>query len=538
MNHAIAILGTERDNRGFNDKRWEHWRPTIALCSQPDLPLDELLLLVPPQGQDRLIALTLQDLQTVSPQTKVIVCPLDMGNDPWDHRFAYDGLSGVAETLDPDVQYMVSLSTGTHPQQFALTSLVMNGTINGRCLQCIPPTKTERGNGNLHGRIQLVDFREAKYDRLIARLAGKGVTAAEILKKGIQTQSPSYNALIAQIEKVATRSRAPMLIMGETGAGKTQLAAQLHALKHQQEQCGPQFVMVNCATLNGNSEGAKSALFGHVKGAYTGAVSNRTGFLQDAHGGVLFLDEIGTLGLEEQGMLLHALETGTFTPLGGNKAVHADFQLICGTNLDLRQAVLDGAFRADLLSRINVWSFTLPALRQRREDIAPNIEFELAKHSQQMNTHFRFNKEAQEKYLEFAWSPAATWTGNFRDLSSSITRMVTLCDNNRINLETVLQEIERLKLDWHTSGDAQDDATPTVPDCLTEDRWAQMGLVERVEFNCVLSVCLSTRTQKEAAERLYTSQAWDGGTNPSGRLSNYLRRYGLTYKGLQPRDIE
>jgi transcriptional regulatory protein RtcR len=533
MNHAIAILGTERDSRGFNDKRWEHWRPTIALCSQADLPLKELLLLVPEHAADRLVEITLQDIQVVSPQTKVIVFPLNMGSDPWDHRFAYDGLSGIAETLDPDIRYLVSLSTGTHPQQFALTSLVMNGTINGQCVQCIPPTKAERADGKMSGRIQLVDFREAKYDRLIARLAGKGVTAAEILKKGIQTQSPTYNALITQIEKVATRSRAPMLIMGETGAGKTQLAAQLHALKLQQEQCGPQFVMVNCATLNGNSEGAKSALFGHVKGAYTGATTSRTGFLFEANGGVLFLDEIGTLGLEEQGMLLHALETGSFNPLGSNKAVHADFQLICGTNLDLRQAVLDGTFRADLLSRINVWSFTLPALRDRREDIAPNIEFELAKHSQQQKTRIRFNKEAQEKYLSFALSPLATWTGNFRDLSSSITRMVTLCENGRIDLANVMQEIDRLKLDWHTEGDVLAQEAQSAPSCLTTERWAQMCMVERVEFDCVLSACLSTTTQKEAAEHLYSTESWDGGTNPSGRLSNYLRRYGLTYKDIQ-----
>lgn len=533
MNHAIAILGVERDNRGFNEKRWEHWRPTVALCSQPDLRLDELLLLVPQQGAERLIDITLHDLKTVSPQTKVVLCRLSVGNDPWDHRFAYDELATIAETLEPDIRYLVCISTGTHPQQFALTSLVMNGTINGQCVQCVPPTKDERGNGVLRGRAQLVDFREAKYDQLIARLAGKGVTAAEILKKGIQTQSPTYNALISQIEKVAIRSRAPMLIMGETGAGKTQLASQLHALKVQRGARDFPLVMVNCATLNGNSEGAKSALFGHVKGAYTGATSARSGFLSDANGGVLFLDEIGTLGLEVQGMLLHALETGSFTPLGSNKSVHADFQLICGTNLDLRQAVLDGTFRADLLSRINVWSFTLPALRDRREDIAPNIEFELAKHSQQQKTLIRFNKEAQDKYLAFALSPSATWTGNFRDLSSSITRMVTLCDNNRINVDNVTQEIERLKLDWHASNDLSSNGAASAPSCLPADRWAQMCLVEQVEFNCVLSACLQSQTQKEAAERLFTSEGWDGGTNPSGRLSNYLRRYELTYKDIQ-----
>ena len=128
-------------------------------------------------------------------------------------------------------------------------------------------------------------------------------------------------------------------------------------------------VEVNCATLRG--DGAMSTLFGHVKGAFTGAAKDRPGLLRSADKGVLFLDEIGELGLDEQAMLLRALEEGTFLPLGSDRSVTSDFQLLAGTNRDLAAAVRDGDFREDLLARIDLWSFELPSLADRLEDLEP-----------------------------------------------------------------------------------------------------------------------------------------------------------------------
>src|SRR5215213_7674940 len=110
-----------------------------------------------------------------------------------------------------------------------------------------------------------------------------------------------------------------------------------------------------------------SALFGHVKGSFTGAVRDRSGLLRTAHGGLLFLDEIGELGLDEQAMLLRALEEKVFLPLGSDREVRSDFQLIAGTNRDLGARVREGRFRDDLLARINLWTFSLPGLAERRE---------------------------------------------------------------------------------------------------------------------------------------------------------------------------
>ena len=125
-----------------------------------------------------------------------------------------------------------------------------------------------------------------------------------------------------------------------------------------------------------------SGLFGHKKGAFTGAVSDRAGLLKAADGGILFLDEIGELGSDEQAMLLRAVEEKRFLPLGSDREEGSSFQLICGTNRDLNAEVAAGRFRSDLLARIDLWSFELPGLAERREDIEPNLEYELNRYAE------------------------------------------------------------------------------------------------------------------------------------------------------------
>lgn len=141
--------------------------------------------------------------------------------------------------------------------------------------------------------------------------------------------------MIEQIEKVAIKSRAPILLNGPTGAGKSFLARRIFELKQARHQFSGAFVEVNCATLRGDT--AMSTLFGHVKGAFTGARESREGLLRSANGGMLFLDEIGELGADEQAMLLKAIEEKTFYPFGSDRQVSSDFQLIAGTVRDLRR---------------------------------------------------------------------------------------------------------------------------------------------------------------------------------------------------------
>src|SRR5688572_1556486 len=289
--------------------------------------------------------------------------------------------------------------------------------------------------------------------------------------------------------------------MGPTGAGKSQLARRIFELKRERQRLRGQLVEVNCATLRG--DGAMSALFGHVRGAFTGAVAERPGLLRQANGGLLFLDEIGELGADEQAMLLRALEDKRFLPVGADREVESDFQLIAGTNRDLGAEVERGRFREDLLARINLWTFRLPALRERPEDIPPNLLYELDQASQVLDTRVTMNKEAQEHFLRFATSGEARWSGNFRDLNAAVLRMATLAPGGRITREGVDEEIERLRAAWAKSGPRPQAAVDLVVEVLGEEQAEALDRFDRAQLGEVLAVCRQARSLSDAGRALF-----------------------------------
>ena len=321
------------------------------------------------------------------------------------------------------------------------------------------------------------------------------------------------------------RSKAPMLFMGPTGAGKSFLAKRVFELKKARHQITGLFVEVNCATLRG--DGAASALFGHVKGAFTGAQQDRGGLLRSADKGLLFLDEIGELGADEQAMLLKAIEEKNFFPVGGDKLVRSDFQLIAGTHRDLRQDVAAGRFREDLFARINLWTYELPSLAQRPEDIEPNIDYLLAQQSADVGGKVSFNKEARHKYLRFAMSGEAKWQGNFRDLGASVLRLATLADGGRITDELVGQEISRLQKLWDGCAHQPDTG---LSDLLTAEQLAELDLFDRLQLQSVLAACKQCKSLSEAGRKLFAiSRSQRGSTNDSDRLRKYLSKFGLDW---------
>jgi transcriptional regulatory protein RtcR len=256
--------------------------------------------------------------------------------------------------------------------------------------------------------------------------------------------------------------------------------------------------------------------------------------LRTAHQGVLFLDEIGELGLDEQAMLLKAVEEKRFFPMGSDREVSSDFQLIAGTNRDLRVDVAQGRFREDLFARINLWAYTLPGLAQRPEDIEPNVDHLLARFAAESGRAVRFNVEAKAAYLKFANSSNATWRGNFRDLLASVTRMATLADGGRISTGLVEAEIQRLRWLWQPAEGAQVDVTVNLGALLPPQTTEALDLFDRLQLEAVVRVCRESDTLSEAGRRLFDrSRAQRSVVNDADRLRKYLLKFGLSWGAIR-----
>ena len=524
---ALGLLGTTLDSGKLAD-RWQSWRPTVSLCRQPDFVVHRLELLHS-KHDTKLASTVSEDIGSVSPETKVRLHEIEFG-DPWDFGQVYEELYKFAHGYAFDTEtedYLVHITTGTHVAQICLFLLTESRHFPGKLLQCSP----ERDRG-APGTIKVIDLDLSKYDRIASRFRQEQKEAASYLKGGIETRNPAFNALIDRIEKVAIATRDPLLLMGPTGAGKSRLARRIFDLKKFRHSVEGEFVDVNCATLRG--DGAMSTLFGHLKGAFTGALKDRAGVLRTADKGVLFLDEIGELGLDEQAMLLRALEEKTFLPLGSDREVRSDFQLIAGTNQDLLAAVRDGRFREDLLARINLWTFTLPGLRSRPEDFEPNLRFEEEQFAEKTGRRVTFSKEARDKFLMFALSPEADWHGNFRDLNAAFVRMATLSHAGRISAGIVEEETGRLAKNWESleGAGAEEDLAQYV----SSEKLDEMDLFDRIQLGQVIDVCKKMRTLSEAGRKLFgASRARKTSSNDADRLRKYLQRFGLDWEALHSR---
>ena len=525
---AIGFLGQRLDQAiGGPGDRWQTWRRTVALCQHEDLLIDRLELLHEPNLAP-LANTVAEDIRGVSPETQVCRHELEL-RDPWDFEEVYGALHSFASTyaFRPEAErYLVNITTGTHVEQICLFLLAESRHIPGQLLQASPPRRKGVGPGTY----RIIDLDLSRYDQLAARFKLEQQESLSFLKSGIETRNTAFNALIERIEKVAIHSQAPLLITGPTGAGKSQLARRIYELKQHRRQLTGRFVEVNCATLRGDQ--AMSALFGHERGAYTGATAKRDGLLRAADAGMLFLDEIGELGSDEQAMLLRAIEEKWFLPVGADREVTSNFQLIAGTNRDLERAVDEGRFREDLLARINLWTFCLPGLADRREDIAPNLLYELNQFSVRTGQVVRMNKEARQAFLKFAESEEARWRGNFRDLNAAVTRMATLAAGGRITMELVEEEVGRLRMQWQS--------------CISDQRGGgdleqlvdvdRLDLFDRVQLTEVVHVCRESKSLSEAGRKLFAvSRQAKAQPNDADRLRKYLARFHLNWDEVSQR---
>lgn len=288
------------------------------------------------------------------------------------------------------------------------------------------------------------------------RHAGTGETLE--LPGDIVAETPAMRQVFHQAARVAG-TEATVLLLGESGVGKDVVATFIH--KHSTRASGP-LVRVNCGGLPESL--IESELFGHEKGAFTGATAQRQGRFEEAGGGTLFLDELGELPLELQPKLLHVLENGLFRRVGGTRDLKADVRVIVATNRSLEQAVEEGLFRQDLYYRVNVVSIAIPPLRERRDDILPLAERLLAAR------RLRLSPAAERALVRY------TWPGNLRELRNALERAAIMTNGSTILPEDPPPQVRQ-------SSPPQPDSSVLVGDLQTIQRQAIIQALEQTGGN-------------------------------------------------------
>ncbi len=253
-------------------------------------------------------------------------------------------------------------------------------------------------------------------------------------------QSQEIKRIIGEVKKIAD-AKSNVLLLGETGTGKELIARAIHFNSSRKDK---PFVPINCSTIPDNL--LESELFGHVKGAFTGAVSSKKGLFEEANGGTVFLDEIGDISQAFQVKFLRVLEDHEIRPVGGTQSIKVDLRLISATNKNLERAVSNGCFREDLFYRINVINIKLPPLRERKEDIPLLARHFLEKYTQELSKPVKYiSDEAMRLLMGYRWS------GNIRELQNIIERAVLITESNTIFPEHLS---EGLKAEGSFAGDA------------------------------------------------------------------------------------
>ncbi len=271
-------------------------------------------------------------------------------------------------------------------------------------------------------------------ERAIPSVAVPKGASLDYVFPGVISRSPVMQSVFRVLRRVS-KTDLSILIEGESGTGKELTARAIHENSHRADK---QFLPINCAGLSESL--LESELFGHVKGAFTGALSDRKGLFQLADKGTLFLDEIGDMPLPMQAKLLRVLEDGLILPVGGTSAVKVDVRIISATNQDLAKMVEEKKFRQDLYFRIKGVSVTLPALRNRPQDIPELFGYFLRQACQEVGSDIHLITEPAMRAIM-----SYPWPGNIRQLRNTVRMMVVMCDHDTLDLRDLPPEIARVK---------------------------------------------------------------------------------------------
>ena len=345
-------------------------------------------------------------------------------------------------------------------------------------------------------------FEAAHLDHIVSRV----LQAAGLRQRlqHLQTQLSDRHTLVRGSSKTmkealglagrAAASNANVLLLGESGSGKEVMARHIHQASPRAK--GP-FIALNCATLAGDL--LESELFGHEKGAFTGAHKSKPGSIELAEGGTLFLDEVGELGAGVQAKLLRVLQERQYQRVGGTKVLDADIRIVAATNRDLRKAVEDGTFREDLYYRLNVVSIRLPPLRDRPEDLQALVEHALARYTAELG-------RAPLTISQDAWDLLRTypWPGNVRELNNVIERAAVLAPDDRIEVDDLPEELRELE----ASADRETSTVRAIPSEAPEIRPYRDAVLEAKRAIIRRALETTGGHQTKAAELLGVRQPY------------------------------
>lgn len=299
-------------------------------------------------------------------------------------------------------------------------------------------------------------------------------------KVEIVGQGPAIKKVLAMVQKVAP-SKATVLLTGESGTGKELFARAIHHLSPRRDQA---FIAINCAAIPDTL--LESELFGHEKGAFTGAVAQKQGKFELADGGTIFLDEVGELSQGVQAKLLRVLQDSSFERVGGTKLVRVDARVISSTNANLQQVMEEKKFREDLFYRLNVFPVHIPPLRERPEDIGLITQFFLSRLAPELGKSSVKISEEALKLLE-----SYSWPGNVRELENVLERAAILCSNDSIQAQDLEIDLQRKPL-----------ASPSAPPKEQTLHAATAEAAERIERTLILTTLDKTKGNKSKAARI------------------------------------
>ncbi|MFP3090302.1 RNA repair transcriptional activator RtcR family protein [Treponema sp. TIM-1] len=507
---VFGFLGFDRDTgRGGVDR----WRSSISMFEHPEFPIDVFHVICPSVSPEfdasRLVNEVLYDIAWLSPTTDLKSHIVDF-KTPWDFKEVYGKIFNFCEnfTFEPETEdYFFHISVGTHVQQICVYLLTESRRFPGKILQTYdfdPYRKNKRpGYVILDPHEVPVSIRERK--------KREEQNSIVILKSGFTSVNDTYNGIIEDIRQAAENSRETILLLGETGTGKSVEARRIYEVKKNEYHVRGKFIEINCATISGSL--AVATLFGYKKGDYSGAVHDQAGLLQQADGGMLFLDEIGELSLEVQAMLLQAIETRCFKIFGIHEEIKVDFQMVCGTNRNLDREVSLRHFREDLLARIKFWSFTLPPLRKRLDDIPALVDFFIDEWSlENNNLNITFENNALKSWLEFAATPEALWAGNLRELNHSVKKMCYYAHSGDdvITADIVQKEIHELRRSWRTRAGRNKPPNPGGVPPLHETETLipktlllHLHAADRLALEKIIKICRRGGSLRDAGYRLF-----------------------------------